>query len=189
MRHGIKRGLIGFGIVVVISLFIYQFKEHFAAYNYWPPKAMPTSRLGSPVPDSTPVSEHVNVAKYVGHDARKDAPANTPSPVAGRIEEFNNYTIPERMTKKDRHFAWLQTQPQTDYYKQTKAYIRAGVDMNVDPMPAVCGRMTQIETLEKVKGNTLPLSEFNSLPAPTQVGMVRIPSVKTLVHANDDMMI
>ncbi len=182
MRHGIKRGLIGFVIVVAISLFIYQFKENFAAYNHWPPKAMPTSRLGSPVPDSTPVSEQINVAKYVGEDARKNAPAN-PSVISGRIEEFNNYTIPEGISKKDRHFAWLQTQPQTDYYKQTKAYIRAGVDMTVDPMPAVCGRMTQIESLEKVKGNVLPLTEFNSLPAPTQVGMVRIPSVQTTVHA------
>jgi hypothetical protein len=186
MRHGIRKGLIGFVIVVIISLAIYQFKEQFAAYNYWPPKAMPTSRLGSPVPDSTPVSEQVNTAKYIGYDARKDAPANPPTSISGRIEEFNNYTIPQKMASNDRHFQWLQTQPQTDYYNQAKAYIRAGIDMTIDPMPAVCGRMTTIEKTEEIKGNALALSDFSSMPAPTQVGMVRIPNVKTTVSANEE---
>lgn len=186
MRHGIRYGLIGFVILVIISLGIYQFKETFAAYNYWPPKAMPTSRLGSPVPDSTPVSEQVNTAKYIGYDARKDAPANQVPTIPGRIEEFNNYTIPQKLASNDRHFQWLQTQPQTDYYKQTKAYIRAGIDMSVDPMPAVCGRMTVVEKLETVKGNAFALSDFNSLPAPTQVGMVRIPMEKSIVNAMEE---
>ena len=173
MRQSVRRGLYVFGVLVVLSAVIYLVGgvgESFTAYNYWPPKPMQT---GNAAPDSTPVSENVQMATDIGRDARRMAP--------GSIEEFNNYGNPTDLTVKSRHLEWLKNQPQTDYYRQAGRYDKWGESMDVDKMPAVIGRMTR--NAESGLGDKLALSMFESNPAPLQVGAVVIPRATTVVNA------